>query len=655
MLNKLWSLQHMGKKHTSRHGTGFLQNGQLLIELLVAIGVGALIIPALLSGFIISRQGKAQQEQRLEAALLAREAVEAVRAVRSQGWQYIATNGEYHPVVQGSTWVFVSGPETIGTLTRTITISDVYRDGSGAIVSTGGELDPSTKAINVTVDWSTPSVSSLTEEFFLSRFGDNATINQTTQVEFDTGTLTDTVTTNLSGGEVILAAGGHGDWCRPGEFVVEELDLPQSAAARAVRAIEGKAFAGTDFANTGVFSEISVSNESPPVANVTASIAGYDTNDIFIDTNYAYIATDDSSRDVVIVDLNTNQEVGYYNAPWYLGTAQGIYVVGNTGYVTVGAWLQTFDLTSKTGSRSGLDTEFLWGTGRRLHVINNYAYVAVDWGSAELRVINVSNRNNLSSVATANVNGEFGREVYANETGTRAYLATTQDNSKPEFFIINTTNKSGSMPIIGSYDSGSMHPTGVSVVSGNKALLVGTGGEEYQVIDLTSESSPQRCGGVEVNSGIYGVSSLQESDGDAYSYIVTGDTSAEFKIIEGGVGGSQYVTEGTFESSTIDPGYSVAYNRFIPEAAEPGGNTDIRYQVGIADAASGSCTGVTYSFVGPDGTDTSYFESEGPIPFDNDSQGYENPGRCFRYRVYLSTTDALQTPQLDAVTVNYSP
>ena len=124
-------------------------------------------------------------------------------------------------------------------------------------------------------------------------------------------------------------------------------------------------------------------------------------------------------------------------------------MVGNTGYATAGAWMVTFDLTSKTGSRSGLDSVFLWGTGRRLQVVNNYAYVAVDWGSAEMRVINVSNRSNINSVATANVNGEYGREVFVNDTGTRAYLATTHSNSLREFVIINTTNKSGSLPILG--------------------------------------------------------------------------------------------------------------------------------------------------------------------------------------------------------------
>ncbi len=631
------------------------QTGQLLIELLVAIGVAALIIPALLSGFIITREGKAQQEQRLEAAQLVREATEAVRAARDETWDAVAANGTYHPVVQSGSWSLVAGGETVGTLTREIQISDVYRDDTQQIVSSGGSLDPSTKLITIEVGWSIPKSEIVTHQMYLSRFGDNVTVTQSSQAEFEAGTLTDTVSTSTAGGEVILASAGNGDWCVPNEFIVAQLDLPQNAAARAVRAIEGKAFAGTDFANTGVFSEIAVTNADPPSVSVSSTITGYDTNDIFIDTNYAYIATDDGTKNIVIIDLSTNQEVGYFDAPWFYGTANGIYVVGNTGYMTAGAWLVTFDVTSKTGSRSMLDSLFLWGTGRRLQVVNNYAYVAVDWGSAELRVANVSNRTNIYSVATANVNGEYGREVFVNDTGTRAYLATTQSNSLSELFIINTTNKSGSLPILGSYNSGSMNPTGVTAVSGNKVILVGTNGEEYQVVNIANESNPVRCGGIEVNTGIYGVSAVQEADGDAYSYIVTGDTAAEFKVIEGGPGGGSYAMFGTFESSSIDPGYSVAFNRFFIQHIEPGDVTDVQYQVAVADPVSGSCTSASFSFVGPDGTASTFFESDGPIPFNNDGSGYENPGRCFRYRAYFSSEDSLQTPELYSVTVNYSP
>jgi type II secretory pathway pseudopilin PulG len=121
------------------------QRGQLLIEILLAIAITAIMLPALLTGLFASKQGKAQQGQRVQAVALMKEAEEVVRNVRDQGWSVFSVNGTYHPLISGSSWVFASGGETINGLTRTITVSDVYRDSNGAIVTTGGTFDPSTK------------------------------------------------------------------------------------------------------------------------------------------------------------------------------------------------------------------------------------------------------------------------------------------------------------------------------------------------------------------------------------------------------------------------------------------------------------------------------------------------------------------------------
>jgi hypothetical protein len=184
---------------------------------------------------------------------------------------------------------------------------------------------------------------------------------------------------------------------------------------------------------------------------------------------------------------------------------------------------------------------------------------------------------------------------------------------------------------------------------------VGTSGEEYQVLDTTYENSPTRCGGTNVDAGIYGVSSVLETDGDAYSYIVTGDNSDEFKIILGGPGGSggSYLPSGTFESQYFDSNFTTAFNRLSVNYVQPI-ETTITFQVAVVAAVSGSCESAVYNFVGPDGTSSSYFSSDGPIPFTTIGS-YQNPGRCLKYRVFLSTNDSAFTPVLEDVTVNYSP
>ena len=642
--------------------------GQTLVELLIVIALLAILLPAIVMGLIASRDGKPQQEKRVQASQLMKESGEVVRIIREGGWANIETNGTFHPESSGTEWTLASGSETINGITRQIVISDVYRDSvTNAIVETGGVLDPSTKKIELSASWLLPIPSSLDSTFYLTRYLDNATYIQTTggypEADFNTGTHTGTNVVSNEGGEVVLGAGGYGDWCSPNESIVATLNLPGNGVAEAVSAIEGNAFTGTGGNSSGEsFVSIAISNDNPPNLSVAGTIDGYKTNDVFIIGSYALIATDDKQKDVVIIDLANNSEIGYYNGSNGLGNyrAEGVFAVGSTGYVVIGTSLQTFDLSSFSGSRPGLDSEFLWGLGQDVYVVGDYAYVAVEYFFAEMRLVNVANPSNISLAARADVNGERGMEVYINETGTRAYLATDESLSKDELFIINTdfpaSNKNNSnftLPVISSYDANGMDPRGLTGVPGNKIILVGLNGEEYQVIDVSNESLPVRCGGLEIGSGLYGVASVLEADGDVYSYVVSKDNENEFKVIRGGPGGS-YSNEGVYESATFEIGYSTAFNRIIPNYDTPI-NTSVQFRIAIADPVSGSCSGANYVFTGYDGTDQTYYTGEDNIKFDNDGIEYENPARCFRYRAYLHSDDSSATPIFKDISINYSP
>lgn len=628
------------------------KQGQALVELLLAIGIAMILLPALLTGFVASREGKAQGRQRADAVALLVEAKEAVRIVRDRGWTEFAVNGTFHPVVLGSTWVISAGGENVRGFTRTIVISDVLRNTNGVIVSSGGSIDPSTKQVAITVSWSSPLPATVSETVYLTRFT-NRIFVQTTKADFDAGTKTRVIVTNTNGGEVTLASGGRADWCEP-TLSIAPLDLPKSGVANAISAIEGRVFAGTGENASGVsFANVSVSNTNPPVASVVGTFDGYKTNDIFGETNYAYLATDNNAREVVIINLASlpYTEAGYFNAQGN-GNGNSVFVSGSIGYMTSGNTLYTFDLTSKTGARAQLGMVTLAETGKNIVVVGQYAYVAIDASSTQLQIIDVTNPGNLVIVGMANVNGGEGKDVFVNDSGTRAYLVTETSEAKREFFIIDTAIKTGSRPTIGSYDTNSMDPKGITVVPGNRAIVVGTGAEEYQAVDISNESVPVRCGGLTIDTGINGVSSVLESDGDAYSYIITGDSASELKIIEGGPGG-RAASSGTFESSTLDATTAAMFNRFDPNAILPS-QTAITYQVSGADAVSGSCLGSAFTFVGPDGTSGTFFATGSAIPFST-TGNYKNPARCFRYRVLLTSSDSAYTPIFTDMTVSYSP
>src|SRR3989344_6049098 len=149
------------------------KKGQSIIELILAIGLASVFLPALLMGLVSSREGYAQQNQRLDATHLLREAEEAVRVVRENSWSQIANNGTYHPVISGNTWSLASNAESVSGFTRSIVISDVYRDASGSI-SSSGNIAPSTKKTVVTVSWSGPILSSVSSTAYLTRHLKNA-------------------------------------------------------------------------------------------------------------------------------------------------------------------------------------------------------------------------------------------------------------------------------------------------------------------------------------------------------------------------------------------------------------------------------------------------------------------------------------------------
>jgi hypothetical protein len=181
-----------------------------------------------------------------------------------------------------------------------------------------------------------------------------------------------------------------------------------------------------------------------------------------------------------------------------------------------------------------------------------------------------------------------------------------------------------------------MDPTGVVLVNIPRVVIVGTGGEEYQVINVTNETATlTRCGGLQVDSGINGISTVFTAAQRAYSYIVTGDSNTELKIIEGGPGGSGTGGGLTVDSPILDAGHTSIFNRLSIDSVTPSDVT-ATYQVSV----STDCTTFNYS--------GNYSTSGGIIPLSI------NPGRCFRFRVTFSGGSG-SGPVSTTATINYSP
>jgi type II secretory pathway pseudopilin PulG len=625
-----------------------IQRGSYLIELLITIGLAAVLLPALLVGFTASRGGRAQMEQRQKAIALAKEGSEIARVVREKDWETFGINGTYHPTILGSNWKFTAGPETTSAgFVRSITLSDVYRDTNGYITTTGGSIDPSTKKITTTVSWTTPKAGSVTTTTYLTRTA-NQTYTETTTADFQAGSYPHTIAVQT--GDVILGpAGGGGDWCAP-NVSINALDLPGQGITTAVSATYKHAYTTTG-GNASGNSMDSVNITDPasgsPVATNGGSYNNYKTYGLYADPNSTrvYLTSDHPGITVDVVDgISKNQINTFNNSGGERGVS--VFVSGTVGYVTAGNKLYTFDTTKSPMKELGKIT--LDGTGNRVLVVGQYAYIATSSTTNQLDIVNISDPKNMTITKRVSLgNGAAGVDVSVDNAGTVAYIVTANASPKADFFVVSLPDGT----ITGSYNTGSMNPKGVAYIPGGRAIIVGSGGEQYQVLNTTS-NTPVHCGGLTNPNGstsVNAVTYLTEPDGDVYSYILTNDANKEFQMIAGGPGGAggTYAPEGIYTSRTFDTGHSVAFNNFSVSENKPSG-TEITYKIALKPGISGSCMSVSFT-----SGDFVPF-NPGPLPLSTIGSGYTNPGQCLKYQAILSTTDTNQTPVLHEITFNYS-
>ncbi|MDO8515598.1 MAG: hypothetical protein Q7S14_03800 [bacterium] len=668
------------------------KTGTSIVELLLVFGLSAILLPAVLTGVVSSREGKAQQGQRERALELLRQTDEAVRSVRGKGWVNFAVNGTYHPVISGSSWSLINGTASVSGFTQKTEISDAYRDDANQIASEPGRIDPSTKKVISTIFWTDPYPSSASSITYLTRYLNNLAYIETTTDEFKKGTLTNV---KAQDGEIVLSqTGGYGDWCTPAGPITQ-FGLAGGTGNPVPFAVSAAQGSGNVIAtiaeganNSGVPLEaVTITDPSYPSGpSITQSgvfnPSPIKTYGIHNEVDYGYLATQKSgtNRQGIIIKLSDYTQVGTLD----VGSAvdgQSIYVANNMAYLTTtNNKMYVFDITNRSGPHSSVGQISLAGTGKKVVVIGTNAYVATTSTTAQLQIINVTHPNDMGTPISMNMgNSQGATDVYINQTQLRAYLVTSYaSQTQPDFFVvdINPTDQ-WYKKIVSTFNTyntsyGNMTPTGVVAVSGARAIIVGTGStRNYQVIGLTGENDPPavltHCGlGMLPDSSynIYGIATLFTNSKRAYSYIITSDSGKEFKIVEGGPGGGNgsYVPTGTFISQPFGPLISPSgFNRFTANISQPQIN-NVQIFVSVADSISGACTGDNYTFVGVNSTATPFETNSlanasisGTIPFGNYSPSYKNPGQCFKYKVILNTPDSTLTPVFKDMMINYSP
>ena len=138
------------------------RSGQSLVEVLIAVGLGALFVIA--AGTIIAPAINVnKQAQQIQVGTgLAKELLDNVRVWGEGDWQRIlalatSSANKYYLNTASSPFTSSSGQESVAVSTTTYTrffyVDDVKRDAGDLIVTTGGSYDPSTKKITVAYKW----------------------------------------------------------------------------------------------------------------------------------------------------------------------------------------------------------------------------------------------------------------------------------------------------------------------------------------------------------------------------------------------------------------------------------------------------------------------------------------------------------------------
>ena len=179
--------------------------GQLLLEILIAVGVAAVVLSVVSQLVLVSLNSNKATVESTIAENLAQEEFKAVGAIAFSKWQNLydlakATSSHYFATSTTGDWATSTGEEVVSlnglSFTRYFTVSNVCRDDlTRAIITTvgvppctaGNSDDPSTQKITVKVSWSGGAVE---RSDYLTRWRNQTCVQTSWNSGGSTGTTT---------------------------------------------------------------------------------------------------------------------------------------------------------------------------------------------------------------------------------------------------------------------------------------------------------------------------------------------------------------------------------------------------------------------------------------------------------------------------------
>ncbi|MDO8537149.1 MAG: hypothetical protein Q7R94_02800 [bacterium] len=326
--------------------------------------------------------------------------------------------------------------------------------------------DPNTKQVVSRVTWKTDSLRTQSVEL--------VTLVTNWSVAQDSGDDT-------GGG------GTTGDWTNPQTLGTVDLGAGEEATGLDVRNKIVYMTATASDKKKADFFIVDATNGQSPVVNTSLN-TGLGLNAIDIAGDYAYVANDDTSEQLQIIDVSSNSTSSVVSTTTLAGVS-GSGAIGNSIFYS--------------GSKVYIGTKR--ATGPEFHIID----VSSPTSTSELGSFEIDADVNSISIS-----------------GNTAYIATSDDNT--EVVILNVSNPAsivqlGAFNATSTYDGKSLYRVGSKIYFGRK-----TGNsDELQVLDVSSSSAPSSLG---VKSIAADVNSLVVRD--KLAFIGTSDSNNEFQVYD---------------------------------------------------------------------------------------------------------------------------
>lgn len=611
------------------------EKGQALIELLLTIALASLLLATLGMGLITSREAFARPGKTIEANMLLQKEIEALRSVKETNWNTFSNPGTYHIEQSSSGWVVASGTSSNGEFTRGFSVKNTCRQDSTSLLISCNDPqavdDPSTKEITALVSWSFLGTQSVSSTFYLTRYFGNQTWLQTTRSDFQMGSHENTVDVGTGGGAVQLDQVGGTQ-----EFVDDyDIDTDYTFDPNYIEVLGG-------------FAQLKAQGST--VSGQTIN-SGFNSNA----NGWSFTPFGQSVGQTGRYQPSGGNPGGYID----------IYFPSQKNRISGGYWSQAFTTTINNPSAT---LTFNWGVPAYQAAPDSfhlYAFVDTTPGPPTITE-NVWSSGNItattpwSSTVTVDVSSKITTPgTYYLKVA--AYIDYSKNNRGPfiaayDNVLLQWSGTVGSYPTNSPtvYRNTSFSTSSISSWSSFSETAQTNGGSiRYQLSDddgatwryyngsawIVATAPTNYNSAAEINNNISSFPATNNKINVKAFLISNGSQFVQLDRINIGYQGTSI---GMFTSSTFDANDLVAFNRLFWTEDKPAGTT-ISLQVATNNDNS------TWNFVGPDGTDDTYFTGGvGVIPLSIVS------GRYARYRIEF-TSSGVNSPRVFDVTINYSP